>query len=227
MISLTVEKRDAKVAAEKIRKTGKIPAVFYGPKEKSTPVSIDMKAFEKAWKQAGESSVIILKDGAAEHEALIHDVDIHPVSGAPLHADFYVIEKGKKVQVKVQLVFSGVSSAVKDKGGILVKVMREVEVEAAPRDLPRELTVDISKLAELNDVIHAKDIALPKGVEIKVAADEVVASVTEAKEEVIEAPTTIDMSAIEVEAKGKKPEEGAEGAAAAPAKDAGKKEDKK
>ena len=224
MLSLTVEKRDAKTVAEKIRQTGKIPAVFYGPKEKATPISIDMKSFQKIWKQAGESSVIILKDGATEHEALIHDVDIHPVSGTPLHADFYVIEKGKKVSVKVQLVFSGVSSAVKDKGGILVKVMREIEVEAAPRDLPRELTVDISKLVELNDTIHAKDISIPKGVEIKVGADEVVASVAEAKEEV-EAPTTIDMSAIEVEAKGKKPEEGADGAA--PAKDAGKKEDKK
>lgn len=230
MISLAVEKRDAKVSAEKVRKTGKVPAVFYGPKEKSTPIAIDMKAFEKAWKQAGESSVIILKEGANEHEALIHIVDIHPVSGLPLHADFYVIEKGKKVHVKVPLVFSGVSSAVKDKGGILVKVMREIEVEAAPRDLPRELIVDIAKLVELNDTIHVKDIAIPSGVEAKIGADEVVASVTEAKEEPVEAPAAIDMAAIEVEAKGKKPEEGAEGApaaAGAPAKDAGKKEEKK
>lgn len=213
MLTLNVEKRDAQTSAQNIRKTGKIPAVFYGPKEKSTPVTIDMKAFMKAWKQAGESTVIILNDGSNEHETLIHDVDIHPLSGEPRHADFYVIEKGKKVQVKVPLVFAGVSSAVKDKGGILVKVMREVEVEAAPRDLPRELTVDIAKLVELNDTIHAKDLALPKGVELKIGADEVVASVSEAKEEV-EAPTTIDMSAIEVEAKGKKPEEGAAGAEA-------------
>ncbi|HEX7724843.1 MAG TPA: 50S ribosomal protein L25 [Candidatus Paceibacterota bacterium] len=223
MLTLNVEKRDSKLSPENIRKTGKIPAVFYGPKEKSTPVVIDAKAFQKIWKQAGESSVIILKDGSHEHEALIHETDIHPISGAVRHADFYVIEKGKKVSVKVQLVFSGVSSAVKDKGGILVKVLREIEVEAAPRDLPRELTVDISKLVELSDVVHASDIALPAGVTIKAEPTEVVASVTVAKEEV-EAPTTIDMSAIEVsDAKGKKPEEGAEGAAPAADKKAEKK----
>ena len=121
MLTLNVEKRDSKLSPENIRKTGKIPAVFYGPKEKSTPVVIDAKAFQKIWKQAGESSVIILKDGSHEHEALIHETDIHPISGAVRHADFYVIEKGKKVSVKVQLVFSGVSSAVKDKGGILAE----------------------------------------------------------------------------------------------------------
>jgi large subunit ribosomal protein L25 len=229
MLTLNVEKRDAKTSPENIRKAAKIPAVFYGPKEQSTPIAIDMKAFVKAWKQAGESTVIVLKEGSNEHETLIHDVDIHPLSGEPRHVDFYVIEKGKKVQVKVPLVFAGVSSAVKDKAGILVKVMREVEIEAAPRDLPRELTVDLAKLVELTDTIHAKDLALPKGVELKIGADEVVASVTVAKEEV-EAPTTIDMSAIEVEAKGKKPEEGAAGAeagAGADAKGGDKKAEKK
>lgn len=222
MLSLNVEKRDSKVSANQVRKSGKIPAVFYGPKEQTTSISIAMKEFKKVWKEAGESSVIILKDGSHEHEALIHEIDLHPVTDEPRHADFYVIEKGKKVKVHVPLVFSGVSSAVKDKGGILVKVMREIEVEAAPRDLPRELTVDISKLVELTDVIHASDIKVAAGVQIMVAPQEVVASVTVAKEEVA-APTTIDMSAIEVEAKGKEVKEGEAGAKA----DAPKKEDKK
>jgi len=239
MLSLNVTRRDAKVSADAVRRSGSIPAVFYGPKEASTPVSIPMKAFKDIWSKAGESSVVILKEGQNEHEALIHEVDIHPVTGEPRHADFYVVEKGKKVQVAVQLVFSGTSSAVKDKGGILVKVMREVEVEAAPRDLPRELVVDISRLVELNDAVHARDIALPVGVALKVGPEEVVALVAEAKEEVVEAPAAIDMAAIEVEAKGKKPEDGVAGAAgaavgtAAPAagakdakKDAGKAEKK-
>lgn len=214
MLTLNVEKRPAKSNPDAIRKTGKIPAVFYGPKEASTAVMIPVKEFKKAWKEAGESSVIILKDGSSEHETLIHDVDIHPLSGEPRHADFYVIEKGKKVRVKVQLVFAGVSPAVKDKGGILVKVMREIEVEAAPRDLPRELSVDLTKLVELNDTIHAGTIKLPAGVEIRIGADEVVASVTEAKEEEV-APTAIDMASIEVEAKGKEVKEGEAGAAGA------------
>jgi large subunit ribosomal protein L25 len=208
MLSLAIEKRDMKNSADVIRKSGKMPAVFYGPKEVSTPVVVSMIEFKKVWKEAGESSVIILKDSKGnEHEVLIHDTDVHPLSGEPRHADFYVIEKGKKVKVAIPLVFDGVSPAVKDKGGILVKVRRDIDIEAAPRDLPRDIRVDISKLVEFADVIHVKDLHIPKGVEVKISPDEIVASVYEAKEEVVEAPTTIDMSAIEVEAKGKETKE--------------------
>lgn len=209
-----------KLTADKVRAGGSMPAIYYGPKEASTPISVDPKEFGKVWKKAGESSVIILKDAAgAEHEALIHEVDVHPLSGEPRHADFYIIEKGKKVQVSVPLVFEGVAPAVKDLGGILVKVHREVEIEAAPRDLPHDIVVDISKLATMTDVIKAGDIALPKGVELKVDAEEVIAAISEAKEETEEAPTTIDMSAIEVEKKGKAEEEGGEAAAPAEEKE--------
>ncbi|MDE2040842.1 MAG: 50S ribosomal protein L25 [Patescibacteria group bacterium] len=214
MLSLAVEKRAAASKADAIRKTGNMPAVFYGPKEPSTPVTVNAKEFAKVWTKAGMSSVIILKDGNAEHDALIHAVDVHPISGEPRHADFYVIEKGKKVTVAVPLEFVGAAPAVKDKGGILVKVRRDVEIEAAPRDLPHDIRVDISKLVELTDVITAKDLDIPKGAELKINADEMIASVAEAKEEVEEAPAAIDMSAIEVEAKGK---EAKEGEAAAPA----------
>ncbi|MEI8249292.1 MAG: 50S ribosomal protein L25 [Candidatus Taylorbacteria bacterium] len=215
--NLSAEKRDVKVSLDKIRAEGKMPAVFYGPKESSTSVSVSLVDFKKVWKKAGESAVVILNDGKENHETLIHEVDIHPLSGEPRHADFYVLEKGKKVEVAVPLVFVGVSSAVKDKAGILVKVLREIEIEALPKDLPQSIEVDISKLVELTDTIHAKDLTIPAGVEIKVGADDIIASISVAKEEV-EAPTTIDMSAIEVsDAKGKEVKEGEE--AAAPAKE--------
>lgn len=209
MLSLNIEKRDMAKKPQVLRNSSMLPAVFYGPKETSTPIVVSSNEFKKVWKQAGESSVVILKDAAGnEHESLIYEVDAHPLTGEPRHVDFYIIEKGKKVEVAVTLTFVGVSPAVKDKGGILVKVMRDIKIEASPRDLPREIEVDISKLVELNDTIHAKDLALPKGVELKVAPEEVVASVAEAKEEVVEAPAAIDMSAIEVETKGKEAKEG-------------------
>jgi large subunit ribosomal protein L25 len=223
MITLNIEKRDAKTALDKLREGGKMPAVFYGPKEKATSVLVSTKDFIKVYKKAGESSVIILKDGDHEHEALIHEIDVHPVTGAPRHADFYVIEKGKKVKVHIPLIFSGVSPAVKDKGAILVKVLRELEVEAAPKDLPHELTVDISSLVEFSSTIIAKDIKLGAGVTLVANADDIVASVSEAKEE-LEEVKPIDMSAIEVEKKGKEAKEGEEGAEA-PAE--AKKEEKK
>ncbi len=227
MLTLNVEKRSIVGKLDEVRAGGLMPAVFYGPKEASTSISIPMAEFKKVWKKAGESSVIILKEGSNEHEALIHEVDIHPLSGEPRHADFYVIEKGKKVTVHVPLIYVGVSPAVKDKGGILVKVQREVEIEAAPRDLPHELTVDISKLVEFSDVVHAKDIVLPAGVTLKIGPDEVVTSISEPKEEKEEAPTAIDMSAIEVEAKGKEVKEGEAGATPAPADDKAEKKEKK
>jgi large subunit ribosomal protein L25 len=211
MLTLTVEKRNKDTKNEALKKAQKIPAIYYGPKQASTSVALDLKDFRKVWKVAGESQVIILKDGSEEHEALIHEVDVHPVSQVPRHVDFYVIEKGKKVSVKIPLVFEGVSPAVKDKGAILVKVMRDVEVEAAPRDLPHEVKVDISSLVEFGDVIHAKDLNLGKNVLLKVNLDEVVASVSEAKEEVVEA-VPVDLSQIEVEAKGKEVKEGEEAA---------------
>jgi large subunit ribosomal protein L25 len=219
MITLSAEKRDMKQSPEDIRKTGKIPAVFYGPKEKSTPIVVSATEFIKAFRKAGESSVVVLKEGGNEHETLIHDVDVHPLTGAPRHADFYVIEKGKKVKVNVPLTFEGTSPAVKDLGGILVKVLREMEIEASPKDLPHEVKVDISSLAELTSVITAKDIKLPAGVTLVEKPDEIIASIAVAKEEVEEVKP-IDMSAIEVEKKGKEAKEGEEGAEGeAPKKD--------
>ncbi len=214
MITLAAEKRDLKADVEALRKTGKLPAVFYGPKEKSTPIVVSTTEFIKAFKKAGESSVVVLKEGGNEHETLIHEIDFHPLTGAPRHADFYVLEKGKKVKVDVTLVFEGVSPAVKDLAGILVKVLREIEIEAAPKDLPHELKVDISSRAELTSVITAKDIKLPAGVTLVTKPEEIVASVAVAKEEVEEVKP-IDMSAIEVEKKGKEAKEGEEGAEAA------------
>jgi large subunit ribosomal protein L25 len=209
MLTLAVEKRNPKVKTETIKRQGKIPAIFYGPKEKSTSIIISTAEFIKVFKKAGESSVIILKDGDNEYEALIYDIDIHPVTGAPRHADFYIIEKGKKIKVNIPLRFEGISPAVKDMGAILVKVARDLEIEASPKDLPHELVVDISFLVELSSIITAKDIKLPTGITLISGPDEIIASVSEAKEEVEEVKP-VDMSTIEVERKGKEAKEGEE-----------------
>jgi large subunit ribosomal protein L25 len=207
MQSIQFEIRDAKTANTTLRKAGKIPAVFYGPKEKSTPISIKETEFKKVWKEAGESSIIVLKHGTEEHEALIQDVDIHPVSGVAQHADFYVIEKGKKLEVSVPLEFVGVSPAVKDLGGILVKVIHEMEIEALPKDLPKEINVDISALTGLDSQILARDIKLPAGVELKINPEDVIAAIAVAKEEIEEPTKSIEDIEV-VGAKGKEEVEG-------------------
>ena len=210
-MELTVEKRSQEVKAKALRDKGVLPAVVYGRSEESTPVSVDAKVFFKLYKQAGESSVITLKGLGADKQVLIHDVAFDAVSGAPVHADFYAIQKGQKVTVAVPLEFDGVSPAVKDLGGILTKVMHELELTCEPGDLPQAIRVDISALTTLDSQIKVSDLKLPKSAEVSIGADEVVATVSVAQEET-EEPAVMDISQIgdSVE-RGKKEEDAAEG----------------
>lgn len=224
MITLKVEKRDKKEPLGEMRKAGQMPAVFYGKKEAATSIKVPFAIFEKTLKDAGESTILHLEGDGIDVDVLIHEVDLDPVTDKPRHADFYAIEKGKKLEIKIPLEFIGVSPAVKDLGGVLVKVMHEIEIEALPKDLPHKLEVDISSLATFDSVVTAASIKLPEGVTLKVKPEEVVASVYEPKEEVVEV-APVDLSTIEVAKKGKEAKEGAEGAETAEA--APKKEEKK
>ncbi|MEK7586585.1 MAG: 50S ribosomal protein L25 [Patescibacteria group bacterium] len=230
MLELKAEKRE--VFGKKLkgsRLSGKMPIVAYGHKEKVGNYFVDLKEFKKVFGKAGESAIISLATGTDNKEVLIHEVNYHPVSNEPIHADFYVIEKGKALKIKVPLEFIGHSSAVKELGGILVKSLHELEIEALPKDLPPHLTLDISLLTTLESQILVKDIKLPNGVKVINKPEEVVASIDTVKEEVEEV-APVDLSAIEVEKKGKKEEEGAEAVApgaGTPAKGEPTKSDKK
>lgn len=206
MLTLKTEIRSKTDKLDKIRKAGKVPAVFYGKEEASTPISIPKINFLKVWKEAGESSVITLETSEGNKESLIQAVDLDPITGTPRHADFYVFEKGHKVTVELPLEFIGISPAIKDLGGILVKVLYELKIEAMPKDLPHNIEIDISTLANFGDQVLAKDIKLPKGVELKEHPEEVVALVSAPREEKEEEAVPIDLSAIEVEKKGKEEE---------------------
>lgn len=211
MLTLKAEIRDKSSKPENIRKTGNIPAVFYGKKEASTPISIAHTDFMKVWKEAGESTVVTLETPDGEKDSLIHDVDIDPITGTPRHADFYVFEKGHKVEVELPIEFEGVSPAVKEHGGVLVKVLHELGVEAEPKNLPPHLIIDISVLKEIGDQVLAKDLRLPAGVTLNEQPEEVVALVAAPREEKEEEEAPIDLSEIEVEKKGKEAEDGTEG----------------
>lgn len=189
MLALEIKPREANESTETLRKRGVMPAVLYGPKEKATAIAIDALKFGRLWKEAGETTVITLKGVGDEKETLIHDVQFHPVTSAPLHADFYVLEKGKKIKIKVPLVFTGVAPAEKA-GHIVVKSLHEIEIEVVPAELPHNLPVDISVLANVGERITANQIKLPPSATLITHATEIVASVTEFKEEKIEAPVT-------------------------------------
>ncbi len=202
MPTLEIKTRDIKENLSNLRKDGFVPAVIYGKKEKSQPVTVSEKLLRKIWKEAGESTVITLQSDSGEHDALIHEIDLDPITGAIRHADFYVIEKGKKLTVHVPVEFEGVAPAVKELGGILVKVLHEVEVEAMPKDLPHALHADVTSIVDFDTHVTAGQIVLPAGVTLITDPEEIVAMVAKPKEEVEES-TPIDLSSIEVEKKGK------------------------
>ncbi len=216
MQALAVKPRDIKESPEMLREQGVVPAVFYGPKEKSTPISVDAKTLERIWREAGETTIVKLTGAGDEHDTLIHDVQLHPVTGVLLHADFYVLEKGKKIKLKVPFEFVGVAPAEKA-GHIIVKTMHEMEIEVAPQDLPKSLSVDLSKLEKVGDHITAGQVPVPASASLITHAEEIVVSVKEFVEEKVEitpAPETV----ITTGAKPVEGEAGAAPAAGAPAK---------
>lgn len=213
MVVLKTKNRKKKDSLKKIRKEGFIPAVYYGRTQEAVSVSVPVKDFEKIWRDEGESAVVTLEDEKkGKLDALIHDVDIDPIYNRPRHADFYVFEEGKTIEVSVPVEFVGEAPLVKSQKAILVKVLREITVDAMPRSIPSQVDVDVSSLETLDDQILAKDIKLPEEVILKDDPEEVVAALSEAQEEVEEPEETedVDFSSIEVEKKGKEEEEGGE-----------------
>lgn len=206
-----------------IRAQGILPAVLYGKDQASMNLQIPAKDFEKAFRQAGESTLIYLNVGKDSYPTIIKDVARDNISGEILHADFYKVSLTEKIKAMVPVVFAGESPAVKDLKAIFVRNANELEVEALPQNLPHEITVDIGSLKEFGDQITLGDIKLADVLFTGDAGD-IIATVQEPKsEEELEAelaaPTT-DVTAVE-EIKKEKPveegEEGAEAPAAAPA----------
>ena len=211
MQTLTATKRSKMDNLKTIRGNGMVPGVIYGARVENTPISIPSIAFEKVLKAAGESSTIVIelgdeKGASKKFDVLIHEVQVDPVKGFPVHVDFLAIDMNKPVRVNVAIDFTGIAPAEKNGLGVLVKVLHEVEIEALPKDLPHDIKVDVSSLVTLENQIHVKDIAMPKGVTIVTDVEEVVALVSVVKEEVVE-EAVVDLSSIEVEKKGKKDSE--------------------
>lgn len=212
MNTLTATKRSKTDKLAIVRNNGMVPAVVYGARVENTMVSVSSIDFEKILKVAGESSTILLdikdeKGTSTKVDVLIHDMQKDPIRGFPTHIDFLAIDMNKSIEVTIPLEFIGIAPAEKDGLGVLVKTLHEVEVEALPKDLPHNIAIDLSVLIALDDQIHVKDLILPKGVKMITDENEVVALIAPIKEEVVE-EAPVDLSAIEVEKKGKKEEEG-------------------
>lgn len=210
ILTLETKQREPQERADAVRARGAVPAVVYGPKEPSQSIEINAADMTRVWREAGETTIVSLSGLGAAKETLIRDVQVHPVTGEVLHVDFYALEKGKKIQIAVPLVFEGVAPVEKE-GGVVSKGLHEIEIEVEPHELPHSLTVDLSVLAAHGDHITAAQVKLPKSATLITDGEEVVASVTAQQEEKEETPA----EAPAAEAGEAAPAEEAEGEAAA------------
>lgn len=202
MLTLDIQARDQHASLETLRAGGSVPAVVYGPKEKAAPVSVNARTLAQLWRNAGETTLVSLKGVGEAKNALIRELQFHPLTGNIIHADFYVPEKGKKIEIEVPLVFVGTAPAEK-LGFVLVKTMHEIEIEVAPENIPHNLEVDISTMANDGDHITASQIKLPHGASLVTDEEEIIVSVTAREEEKEETP----VAAAQPVAEEKKPAE--------------------
>lgn len=179
-ITLGVEARAdrGKGAARRLRRTGKVPAVFYGPKSSAMPIAIDRKDFAAHVANLEGSHLIRFESAVADLQkrvALVREVQHHPVNGGILHVDFYEVDLTQRLTVTVPLHFVGKAKGIAD-GGILQPILREMEVECLPTDIPQFIEVDVTSLA-IHDAVHLADVPMPANVTAIVETNEAVVTV--------------------------------------------------
>ena len=220
--------------ARAVRRGGKIPAVVYGAGKESLAISVDPRHVSRILNsETGHNTIFDLAlTGGEPTKAMIVDWQYEPIKGHLLHIDLKRIALDKVLRVSVPITLVGEAAGVKQEGGIMEQMLREVEVECLPADIPSHIDADVSHLT-FGKVLRVSE--LPHSDKIKFITDEnqPVAHVTAVKEEVVATPDAAAAEAAapaepEVIKKGKQEAEGEEGAEAPAAKaEKGEKKEKK
>lgn len=204
---LTAEKRT--VVGRKVktlRRQGIIPAHVFGHKIPTIHVQVKAGDFTSAFEKAGETGIIELAVDGEKRPVLVRNVQIHPVTDAPLHVDFYQVNLAEKVTVNIPLEVVGEAPAVGRKIGLLLTPVSEIEIEALPTDIPEKVEVDITNLQNIGDEIKVKDLKIDAAkIEVKVDPELVVAQIGElvTKEmEAVEAEVEAEAAAAQAPAEG-------------------------
>lgn len=166
-VEIKIEPREpgSKGKAKQLRREGKLPGVFYGPKVEPIPLEVSKKDFLSRVADLEGSHLIRIKSSSpllADRVALVKEMQFHPVTGEIVHADFYEVDLSAKIRVKVPLHFVGKAEGVV-RGGILQPVVRELDVECLPMDIPEYFDVEVSSL-DIGHSLHIKDLPMPEGV---------------------------------------------------------------
>ncbi len=190
------EGRFNKNAARRVRHAGRIPAVVYGGGQEASAVEVDPKHVLKVLhSEAGHNSIFDLNIGSASTKAMIVDWQYEPIKSTLLHVDFKRIAMDKAIRVEVPINLVGVPAGVRTQGGVLDQVLREVEIECLPGDIPSHIDLDVTELV-FGVVKRVSD--LPHGGTLKFLTDEdaVVAHITAVKEEAAPAADATAAAAV-------------------------------
>jgi len=206
-VKLLTEVRAVDENISELRKGKTVPGIVYGKTQEPISVKIDNSDFIRAYRQAGESTIVNLQVGKKDIEVLIHDVQRHPRTDAVIHVDFYAVTRGEKVHTFIPLHFVGTSAAKKE-GAIIEEYIKELEVKCLPRYLVTHMEVDIENLKDFGDTITVADLGIdPEKYEIHHHEEDVVAIASKPKVEVIEDTAPVAEEVGDSSDKGKEEED--------------------
>jgi large subunit ribosomal protein L25 len=205
---LSVEPRQVtgkKVA--QLRRDGILPGNIFGHGIESQAVQVNMEALHDTLHGSAANEVfdIQVKGERSARPVVIHKAQRNPLNGSLLHLDFYQVQLREKMRADVQLVFTGKSGAIDTYNGVLVTALESVHVEGLPLDIPGTIEIDISVMANLEDAIHVRDLALPENVVILNEPDVVIAKI--ASPRVSDEPETVGETAAPAAAAAESSEE--------------------
>lgn len=175
-VKATLRRGTGKGVARKLRREGLLPAVIYGGgRPESTSIAIPMSEVRKVKHHHG---LINLDIGDEKRTCILKDIQYNFLGDVPIHLDFQEVKFGETITVTVDLEFVGTPIGVSEEGGVLEEILREIQIQTLPRNIPNAIVVDVSKL-HVGDVLHVKDLNLPEGVKVLENPDEAVAIVSE------------------------------------------------
>lgn len=166
-----------KGTARKLRRAGRLPAIVYGPTQEARYLSLDPKMFVIQRKRFGEASLYTLASAGVNTKCIIKEVQVHPVSRAPLHVDLYAVDMKRALRVEVPIELTGKAAGIVD-GGLLSQLLSNAEVLCLPDHIPAKLVADVTPL-KVGESLHLSDIQLPEGVKFTAHDDQAIARVAE------------------------------------------------
>ena len=219
-LAATARAQTGKGAARQARFQKKVPAVIYGHGRPTQTLMVDALALEKALTGIEPASTLIeLSVDGKTSRTLIREIQRHPLRPDIIHVDFYEIKSGEKVTLKVPVHLVGTPDGVRNAGGVLDQVTREVEIEVLPENIPDSVELDVTAL-KIGDSLHTRDLSIPNAV-ILTGADLTIATVVPPRAEEVVAPaaeTGTEVAEPELIRKVREGEEGEEGEAEAEGK---------